>query len=74
MKQPFIPPFLPVRDLDANVFIEALGESNRELSRYDGMVRTLINPDVLLSPFMTQEAVLSSKIEGAQATIDEVYE
>lgn len=74
MKQPFIPPFLPVRDLDANVFIEALGESNRELSRYDGMVRTLINPDVLLSPFMTLEAVLSSKIEGAQATIDEVYE
>lgn len=74
MKMPFLPSPLPVQGLDANVFVEVLGEANRELCRYDGMVRTLINPDMLLSPFMTQEAVLSSKIEGTQATIDEVYE
>lgn len=29
--------------------------------------------NVLLSPMMTQEAVLSSKIEGTRSTIDEVY-
>lgn len=56
------------------MFVEVLGEANRELYRYDGMVRTLINPDMLLSPFMTQEAVLSFKIEGSQTTIDEAYE
>lgn len=38
------------------------------------MAGTLSTPDMLLSPFMTREAVLSSKIEGTQATIDEVYE
>ena len=30
------------------------------------------NPDVLLAPLTTQEAVLSSRIEGTQATFDEV--
>ena len=29
--------------------------------------------NVLLSPMMTQEAVLSSRIEGTRSTIDEVY-
>ncbi|MEG2236577.1 MAG: Fic family protein [Akkermansia sp.] len=74
MTPPFLPQNLPVDALDANIFVETLGAANRALSRYDGMVRGLINPDILLSPFMTQEAVLSSKIEGTQATIDEVYE
>jgi len=32
------------------------------------------NPAVMLSPLTTQEAVLSSKIEGTQATVDEVLE
>jgi Fic family protein len=32
------------------------------------------NPNVLLSPLTTQEAVLSSRIEGTQATIGEVLE
>jgi Fic family protein len=31
------------------------------------------NPEVLLSPLTTEEAVLSSRIEGTQATIGEVY-
>ena len=34
----------------------------------------LPNPDILLSPLTTQEAVLSSKIEGTQATFGEVLE
>ena len=31
-----------------------------------------VNPEILLSPLTTNEAVLSSKIEGTQATLDEV--
>ncbi|WP_291323487.1 Fic/DOC family N-terminal domain-containing protein [Desulfonatronospira sp.] len=31
------------------------------------------NPDVLLSPLTTQEAVLSSRIEGTQATMGTVH-
>lgn len=71
---PFLPSPLPVQRLEANMFVEVPGEVNRELCRYDGMAGTLSTPDMLLSPFMTREAVLSSKIEGTQATIDEVYD
>jgi hypothetical protein len=33
-----------------------------------------ISPAVLLSPLTTQEAVLSSRIEGTQATMGEILE
>ncbi|WPR76882.1 Fic/DOC family N-terminal domain-containing protein [Algoriphagus sp. NG3] len=40
---------------------------------YDGLLQSIINPEVLLSPLRTQEAVLSAKIEGCtQATLKEV--
>ncbi len=74
MRQPFIPENLPLEGIDANRFVGLLCDANRALSGYDGIVRNLINPDILLSPFLVQEAVLSSKIEGTQATVDEVYE
>jgi Fic family protein len=38
------------------------------------MLQTLPNPSILLSPITANEAVLSSKIEGTQATLDEVLE
>jgi len=38
------------------------------------MLQTLPNPAVLLSPITTNEAVLSSRIEGTQATLDDVLE
>lgn len=69
-----MPNYLPLKNINPSRFIMELGEANRELSRYDGLVHTLPNPNLLLAPFMTQEAVLSSCIEGTQATVDEVYE
>ena len=38
------------------------------------MLRTLPNPAVLLAPMTVNEAVLSSRIEGTQATLEEVLE
>lgn len=38
------------------------------------MLKAIPNADVLLSPLTTQEAVLSSKIEGTQATMGDVLE
>lgn len=38
------------------------------------MLQGIPNPEVMLSPLTTQEAVLSSKIEGTQATVDEVLQ
>jgi Fic family protein len=38
------------------------------------MLAAIPNPAILLSPLTTQEAVLSSRIEGTQATMGEVLE
>jgi len=70
--KPFIPDNLPLTSLDWPQFIESLALANRVLARYDGLLQSLPNPGVLLSPLTTQEAVLSSKIEGTQATLTEV--
>jgi Fic family protein len=51
-----------------------IARANRELASYDGLLHALVNPLILLSPLATQEAVLSSKIEGTQATLEEVLE
>lgn len=44
------------------------------VARYDGMLAAIPNPRILLAPLTTREAVLSSRIEGTQATMGEVLE
>ena len=51
-----------------------MGEANAALARYDGLFIVMVNPAVMLSPLTSKEAVLSSKIEGTQATVEEVFE
>lgn len=72
--RPFIPGKLPPEKLDYKKLIGPAGEANASLARYDGLLKALVNPEILLSPLTTNEAVLSSKIEGTQATIDEVLQ
>jgi len=71
---PFVPDQLPLSNLDFARLIGLVGEANAALARYYGMLQSVVNPAILLSPLTTQEAVLSSKIEGTQATLDEVLE
>ncbi|HEY9237174.1 MAG TPA: Fic/DOC family N-terminal domain-containing protein [Phenylobacterium sp.] len=73
-KTPCIPETLPLVDLDWRRLLPLAGRANGALARYDGMLQTLPNPAVLLSPITVNEAVLSSRIEGAQATLEEVFE
>ena len=70
--QPFEPQQLPINDIQWDSLIPLIGKANRSLAYYDGILYGLANPDVLLSPLTTQEAVLSSKIEGTQAILGEV--
>lgn len=70
--KPFTPEKLPIKDIDWEGLIPVLGKANRALAKYDGALYGLPNPEVLLSPLTTQEAVLSSRIEGTQATLGEV--
>lgn len=71
---PYVPQSLPPEGLDYVRLIRKIGPANAALARYDGLLEGVINPDVMLSPLTNQEAVLSSKIEGTQATVDEVLE
>lgn len=72
--KPYIPDSLPIVKLDYRRLLSLVGEANAELARYDGLLQGIVNPSVMLSPLTNQEAVLSSKIEGTQATVDEVLE
>lgn len=73
-KNPFIPPILPLDTLDWISYISLIGDARDRLSKFDGLLQGIPNPNVLLSPLTTQEAVVSSKIEGTQATLEEVLE
>lgn len=71
---PYLPSSLPLEGLDYHFLFSLTGDANAELARYDGLLQGIPNPEVMLSPLTTKEAVLSSKIEGTQATVDEVLE
>jgi len=72
--KPYIPSTLPLQKIDWVRFISVIGKANAELARYDGILQGIINPHVFLSPLTTNEAVLSSRIEGTQASLIEVLE
>jgi Fic family protein len=72
--KPYKPNTLPLEGLDYQRLFALVGDANAELARYDGLLQGVVNPSVMLSPLTNEEAVLSSKIEGTQATVDEVLE
>ena len=70
--QPFVPESLPPKGIDWEALIPLIGRANRALATFDGILLGLPNPAMLLSPLSTQEAVLSSRIEGTQTNLEEV--
>ena len=52
--------------------IRVLSDADRLIGRLAGEGGRLPNPHVLMRPFVRREAVLSSKIEGTQATLGEL--
>lgn len=68
----FIPDPLPP-DLEwIREIVHALSDADRAIGRLAGEGRGLPNPHVLMRPFIAREAVLSSRIEGTQATLGEL--
>jgi Fic family protein len=74
MMDPCVPDTLPLENLDWVSVIPQIGVANAALARYDGLLQSIVNPAILLAPLTTREAVLSSRIEGTLATIEEVLE
>ncbi len=64
----------PPASLDWPRLLPLIGPANAAIARYEGVLHGIPNPNVLLSPLTSQEAVLSSRIEGTQATLGEVLE
>lgn len=68
----FVPAPLPP-ELDWSPrLIAALSDADRLIGRLAGEGGRLPNPHILIRPFVRREAVLSSKIEGTQATLGEL--
>ena len=72
--RPYEPDSLPITSIDWSAHVPLIGQANAALARYDGMLQSIVNPAILLSPLTAQEAVLSSRIEGTQASMEEVLE
>ena len=51
-----------------------LSDADRALGRLAGAGRLLPNPHLLIRPFFTREALASSRIEGTQASLSDVFD
>lgn len=71
-KVPFDLPKLPP-GVDYGALVEHLSQAHASLARLDETLRHLRNPALIERTFLTREAVLSSQIEGTQATLEEVF-
>jgi Fic family protein len=69
----FMPnPLPPQIEFDRSL-VRTLSEADRALGELAGLGRTLPNPNLLIRPFIRREAVLSSRIEGTQADVADLY-
>ena len=79
VKQPsgyysFVPkklPPVPALDMDDEM-IKLLSDADRKLGRLDGITQILPNPQLFVAMYVRKEAVLSSQIEGTQASLTDV--
>jgi Fic family protein len=69
----FVPNLLPPQIEFDRSLVSVLSEADRALGELAGLGRTLPNPNLLIRPFMRREAVLSSRIEGTQADVADLY-
>jgi cell filamentation protein, protein adenylyltransferase len=60
-------------DLPAST-VRLLGDAEGALGRLAGVGRLVRNPDLLIRPYLLREALSSTRIEGTQASMAEVFE
>jgi Fic family protein len=65
-------PLPPTLEFDS-VLATELADAAGAVGELAGTGRNIPNPHILLQPFLRREAVLSSRIEGTQATIADLY-
>jgi len=72
--EPFIPSRLPLDMSHWNweTLTNKVSLASASLAYYNGILQSMINPAIFLSPLETKEAIFSSRIEGTVTTLDEV--
>jgi len=71
----FIPHPLPPKGLDLDEgLLFLLSKADSALARLDGVTQVLPNPDLFVAMYVKKEALLSSQIEGTQASLQGVLE
>jgi Fic family protein len=68
----FVPNRLPPELTYSTSLVRQLSEADRSLGELAGIGRMLPNPHLLIRPFMSREAVLSSRIEGTVTRLDQL--
>lgn len=66
--------FPPDDRLDWASLVPLIGSASVAVARYDGLLEATPNADILVAPLGDREAVLSSRIEGTQASTRQVLE
>jgi len=67
-----LPPDPPVHFEDE--LHHLLSDADRNLAKLDGMVTVLPNPELFIAMYVKKEALLSSQIEGTQASLEGILE
>ncbi len=70
----FVPAALPPPIDYSPRLVKLLSQADAALGELSGLGRKLANPHLLIAPYMRQEAVLSSRIEGTQASLSDVFQ
>lgn len=69
----FVPDSLPPSLQWDTKLVFVLADAERALGELAGLGRTMPNPHLLVGPFVRREAVLSSRIEGTETDITDLY-
>lgn len=69
----FVPDSLPREMPLSSPLVYQLDEASRAVATLAGVGETIPNPHLLVRPFMRREAVLSSRIEGTQASLSDLF-
>lgn len=68
----FVPNNLPPGLVWTSDLVATISAADRALGRLAGLGQDMPNPHILIRPFLSREAVLSSQIEGTEASIPDV--
>lgn len=69
----FLPDPLPPKLTWSDALVTVHTEAERELARLSLAGRDFPHPHILTRPFIRNEAVISSRIEGTRATLEDIY-